>query len=119
MLSIHLEQNIFFTIAEGNLTNEDYDRLFPLLEERIRSYGTIRWYFEIREFEIWSLSDLWKDLISDIRNRESFERIAVVGDLKWEKQLILLTKPFTDARVKYFDSSESDEAKNWIRKIEL
>lgn len=118
MLSIHLDQNVVFTIAEEKLTNEDYDRLIPLLEEKIDSFGKIRWYFEMREFEGWSLSALWRDIKFDIRNKENLERIAMVGDEEWEKQLTQLMKPFTGATIEYFDSSESEAAKNWIRKIE-
>ncbi|NJW52512.1 SpoIIAA family protein [Salinimicrobium oceani] len=119
MLSIHLEQNIIFTIAEDKLTDEDYDRLIPLLEEKIRAFGKIRWYFEMRAFEGWSLSAMWRDLKFDFSNNEHLERIAMVGNMEWEKQLTKLMKPFTGAEIQFFDSSERDEAKNWIRKIDI
>lgn len=119
MLSIHLEHNLIYTVAEGKLTDEDYDRLIPLLEEKIRTYGKIRWYFEMQEFEGWSLSAMWRDLKFDFRNKENLERIAMVGDKAWEKQLTQLMKPFTGATIKYFDISEKDEAKNWIQKMEI
>ncbi|WP_324721054.1 STAS/SEC14 domain-containing protein [Salinimicrobium sp. HB62] len=117
MISIHLEHNIVYTVAEGKLSDEDYDRLIPLLEEKIKSFGIIRWYFEMQEFEGWSLSAAWQDLKFDFRNNEKLERIAMVGDKKWEKELTLLMKPFTGASIKYFDLTQKDEAKNWIRKI--
>ncbi|WP_029037464.1 SpoIIAA family protein [Salinimicrobium xinjiangense] len=119
MLSIHLEHNFIYTIAEDKLTDEDYDRLIPLLEEKIRSFGKVRWYFEMKEFEGWSLSAMWRDLKFNFRNKENLERIAMVGNKEWEKQLTQLMKPFTGATLKYFDSSEHEEAKNWIKKIEL
>jgi hypothetical protein len=119
MLSIQLEHNIIYTMAEAKLTDEDYDRLIPLLEEKIRSFGKIRWYFEMKEFEGWSLSAMWRDLKFDFRNKENLERIAMVGNKEWEKQLTQLMKPFTGASIKYFDSSEHEEAKKWIKKIEL
>lgn len=119
MVSIQLEHNIIYTIAEEKLTNEDYDRLIPILEEKIRSYGTIRWYFEMREFEGWSLSALWQDLKFDFRNKNNMERIAMVGNKDWEKQITLLMKPFKGATVEYFETSDREEAKNWIQKIDL
>lgn len=118
MISIHVEHNIVFTIADDKLTNEDYNRLIPLLQEKIRSFGTIRWYFEMKEFEGWSLSAMWRDLKFDFKNTEKLERIAMVGDKKWEKELTQLMKPFTGAAIKYFDLTAKDEAKNWIKKIE-
>lgn len=119
MLSIHLEHNIIYTVASEKLSDEDYDRLIPLLEEKIRSFGKIRWYFEMREFEGWSLSAMWRDLKFDFRNKEHLERIAMVGNKEWEKQLTQLMKPFTGASIKYFSLEEHEEAKNWIKRVEL
>lgn len=119
MLSIQVERNIIYTIAEEKLTDEDYDRLIPLLEEKIRSYGKIRWYFEMQEFEGWSLSAMWRDLKFDFSNKENLERIAMVGDKSWEKQLTQLMKPFTGAEIKYFGTNDKEEARNWIIEIEL
>ena len=117
MISIHLKHNIIYTVAEGKLTKEDYDRLIPLLEEKIESFGIIRWYFEMQDFEGWSLSAMWQDIKFDFKNREKLERIAMVGNKKWEKELTQLMKPFTGASIQYFDLTQKDEAKNWIKKI--
>ena len=68
MISIQIEHNIVYTVAEGKLTNEDYERLIPLLQEKVRSFGTIRWYFEMKEFEGWSLSAMWRDIKFDFKN---------------------------------------------------
>ena len=119
MLSIQVDKNIVYTVAEEKLTDEDYDRLIPLLEEKVRSYGKIRWYFEMKEFEGWSLSAMWQDIKFDFSNKENLERIAMVGEENWEQQLTRLMRPFTGAAIKYFDRSEKEEAKNWIKKIEV
>ena len=118
MVSIQVEHNIIYTVAEEKLTKEDYDRIIPVLQEKIRSFGTIRWYFEMRHFEGWTLSAMWRDLKFDFKNLENLERIAMVGDKKWEKELTQLMKPFTGATIKYFELTQKDEAKNWIVKIE-
>lgn len=118
MLSINTQHNIIYTIAEEKLTDEDYDRLIPLLQEKVRSFGKIRWYFEMKQFEGWSLSAMWRDIKFDFKNLENLERIAMVGDKKWEKELTLLMKPFTGAQIKYFELTDKEEAKNWIKKVE-
>lgn len=106
-----------YTIAEGKLEDEDYDRIIPILQEKVRSFGKIRWYFEMRDFKGWTLSAMWKDLKIDFKNRDNLERIAMVGDRKWEKELTQLMKPFTDAQIKFFEAGEREEAKHWIREI--
>jgi hypothetical protein len=42
------------------------------------------------------------------------ERIAVVGDKKWESWMATLCKPFTMAKVRYFEASEIDAAWAWL-----
>ena len=117
MTSIQIEQNIIYTIAEGKLDDEDYERIIPLLQEKVRSFGKIRWYFEMRDFKGWTLSALWKDLKFDFENRENLERIAMVGDREWEKELTQLMKPFTDADIKFFETEEREDAKDWIKEL--
>lgn len=46
---------------------------------------------------------------------EVFERLALVGERKWEQRMAAFCKPFTSARVRYFDRSKVDEARAWLR----
>src|SRR6056297_828034 len=117
MISVHADQNIIYTVAEEKLTDEDYDRVIPVLQEKVRTFGKIRWYFEMRDFEGWTLSALWDDLKFDINYSEDMEMIAMVGDKKWEKGLTQLMKPFTGAEIKFFKTEDQEEAKIWISRI--
>jgi hypothetical protein len=117
MTSIQTDQNTVYTIAEGKLDDKDYNRIIPLLQDKVKTYGKIRWYFEMRDFKGWSFSAMWKDLNFDIENRNALERIAMVGDKNWEKELTILMRPFTDANVRFFETEERDKAKYWIREI--
>jgi hypothetical protein len=37
-----------------------------------------------------------------------------VGDKSWEKWMAVVCKPFTLAKVRYFDVAELDAAKAWL-----
>jgi hypothetical protein len=115
MLRIEEQENIVYTIAEEKLVDEDYERLTPVLEQKIKTYGLVRWYFEMRNFKGWTLSALWKDIKLDFKNRNKYEKVAMVGDKEWEKELTQLMKPFTDAEIKYFPLSKAEEARKWIQ----
>lgn len=117
MTSVHTNQNIIYTIAEENLNDEDHDRIIMLLQEKIRTLGKIRWYFELRDFKGWALSTLWNDLKLGLKYSKDLEMIAIVGDKKWEKRLIQLMKPFTNAEIKFFEDDDREEAKIWISRI--
>ena len=40
--------------------------------------------------------------------------IALVGDRKWERWMASFCKPFTRAKVRYFDKAEVDTAWKWL-----
>lgn len=117
MIRIEEEQNIVYSIAKEKLTDEDYERLIPLLQEKIRAFGKIRWYFEMEDFKGWTPGAMWKDLKFDFKNLENLEKIAMVGEQTWEKGLTDLMKPFTVAEIKFFEPEEKRDAKAWIKKV--
>ena len=42
------------------------------------------------------------------------ERIALVGDKVWEKWMAKICKPFTLAKLQYFDAKDIDAAWKWL-----
>lgn len=107
--------NVIATIAREKLTETDYNKLLPLLNNIIKQHKKIRWYFEMENFDGWKMKALWEDVKFDVRHLNDFSKIAMVGEKKWEKVMTDLMKPFTSAEVKYFDSSQKPEAMQWIK----
>jgi hypothetical protein len=42
------------------------------------------------------------------------ERLAVVGEKKWQEGMVTFCKPFTKATVQYFDHTDAAEARKWL-----
>ena len=99
----------------GKLTKEDYKSFVPKVEELIQKFGKIRVVFEMRDFHGWDTSALWEDIKFDIRHFSDIESLVMVGNQKWEKGMSIFCKPFTKARIKYFDLTEIYRAYEWIR----
>lgn len=116
MVQIEEKDNIIYTVAVEKLEDEDYEKIVPLIQEKVKKFKMVRWYFEMRDFEGWSPGAMWKDIKVDFKNRNNFEKIAMVGSKEWEQKLSNLMKPFTDADIRFFDISESEEARKWISK---
>ena len=57
---------------------------------------------------------MWEDIKFDVKHFKDIERLAMVGDKKWEAGMAAFCKPFTTAKVRYFDESEIDAARTWI-----
>jgi hypothetical protein len=107
--------NIIETVAEGKLNEQDYEKLIPFLENKIKEFGKISWYFEVNNFDGWTVKAMWKDAKFDIKHRNEFEKIAIVGNKKWHELMSDILKPFTDAEIKYYGSENKEAAKQWIK----
>jgi hypothetical protein len=42
------------------------------------------------------------------------EKVALVGDRAWEKWMAVICKPFTLAKLEYFDAADIDRAWKWL-----
>lgn len=97
----------------GKLDESDYESMLPILEERIARYGKISLYWEMRDFEGWTIDGLLSDAGFDTKHKDDFIRIAMVGEKKWHGWMTKMLKPFTSAEVRYFDIDETAAALGW------
>jgi len=107
--------NILDITVTGWLTKEDYEHFVPEVERIIREHRKARVLFEMHEFHGWTLSALWEDIKFDARHFGDIERLAFVGERKWEAGMASFCKPFTSASIRYFDRGQEDEARQWLR----
>jgi hypothetical protein len=98
----------------GKLHDEDYKTFVPLVDGAIASWGKVRLLAVFHDFQGWDMHALWDDIKFATTHCTKIERIALVGDKKWEKWMAAVCKPFTAAKVRYFDASETDAAKAWV-----
>jgi len=115
---IELEENSWENILtmrlSGKLTKEDYERLVPEIERMMMTHDKIRILVELDNFHGWTAAAAWEDTKFGMHHFSDIERIAIAGEAAWEKGIALLVKPFTKAKVKYFDASQMAAAKTWI-----
>jgi hypothetical protein len=98
----------------GKLTKEAYESFAPLVNEQIEEHGKVRILFEMHDFHGWTAGALWEDLKFDFKHWKDIERLAIVGESRWEAGMAVFCKPFTTAKIQYFDHAKLDEAKAWI-----
>ena len=100
----------------GKLTKEAYEAFIPDLESVIAEHGKIRLLVEMKDFQGWDLAAVWEDTKFGYQHFSDIERIAIVGETTWEKWMTSFCKPFTRAKIKYFDSSELEAGRAWVHK---
>ena len=98
----------------GKLHDEDYKTFVPLIDTAIAQQGKVRLLAQFHDFQGWDLHALWDDIKFATTHCTKIERIALVGEKKWEAWMAKVCKPFTLAKLRYFDVSEIDAAKAWL-----
>jgi SpoIIAA-like len=98
----------------GKLTKADYETFVPEVERLIKAHGKIRLLVELHDFHGWDAGALWEDIKFDVKHFHDIQRLAIVGETKWEAGMAAFCKPFTTATIKYFDKAKAAEAKAWV-----
>jgi hypothetical protein len=100
--------------VSGKLTKADYEHFVPEVERLIKQYGKLRIMLEMHDFHGWEAGALWEDIKFDLKHFNHIERLAMVGETKWEAMMSQFCKPFTTAKIRYFDQTKADEARSWL-----
>jgi hypothetical protein len=99
----------------GKLVHQDYEQFVPKFDRLVERHGKIRLLFEMSDFHGWELQAAWDDLKLGVKHFADIERIAMVGDKNWEKLMATFCRPFTKAKIRYFESDTIAEARDWLK----
>jgi len=99
----------------GKVSDNEYKAFAAGVETFIADQGKIRLLMIVDYPQDFDLKAAWDDLVFWIKHIRDIERLAIIGQKKWEKWLELLAKPFIHAEVKYYKTSNIEDAWNWIK----
>ncbi len=106
--------NILGFKMSGKLHDADYKVFVPAVEAAIKAHGKVRLLAQFHDFHGWDMHALWDDTKFATKHCGDVERIALVGEKTWEKWMAAVCKPFTMAKIRYFDAKEVDAAWEWL-----
>lgn len=113
-IDIRIEGKTMEVFATGKFEKRDYETFVPAAEKLIKEHEKIRVLFVMHDFHGWTASAAWEDFKFDLKHFNHIERLAIVGEAKWEKGMATFCRPFTTAKIKYFDRSQLNAARQWI-----
>ena len=96
------------------LHDEDYKKFVPLVDAAVSKAGKVRLLAQFENFHGWDIHALWDDIKFSTTHCTKIKRIALVGEKSWEKWMAAVCKPFTMAKIRYFDAGQLDEARKWL-----
>jgi hypothetical protein len=112
-LTMGSEQVLGFKMS-GKLHDEDYKHFVPTVDAAIGKHGKIRLLAQFHDFHGWDAHALWDDIKFSTTHCTKIDRIAMVGEKTWEKWMVAVCKPFTMAKIRYFDAADIEAAKKWL-----
>jgi hypothetical protein len=98
----------------GKLAAADYADFVPAFERLLRQHGKLRVLFDMTGFQGWDAGAVWEDIKFDMKHFADIERLAMVGEKKWQHGMAEFFKPFTNATMRYFDHADAAEARKWL-----
>jgi len=115
-IRIEEQDNATFLHAHvsGKLVKADYEDFVSAFERLARQHGRVRVLFQMSDFRGWDTGAAWEDFKFGIEHFADIERLAMVGETKWQQGMALFCKPFTRAAIRYFDRAAASEARAWL-----
>ena len=101
----------------GTVVKEDYKPLVTEFSHLAAKYGKVRVLLDMTRFHGWDASALWQEIKFDLKNLDKLERLAVIGEARWQHAIASIAKPFTEVR--YFHGSQILEAQAWLNGQEI
>lgn len=108
------EGKIVIVQVSGKLVKADYEQFVPQFEQALRQPGKVRLLFDMIDFHGGEAATVWQDLRLGLAHFADIERIAMVGETKWQHRMASFFKPFTRATVRYFDHIDVARAHEWL-----
>jgi hypothetical protein len=98
----------------GKLEKADYELLVPELERLVQKHGKLNLLFDMKDFHGWDAGAAWEDFKLGVKYFSDIKKIAMAGKNKWQHGMAIFSKPFTKAKVRYYDHTDIAEAQKWL-----
>ncbi len=109
------KKQLFIEIAMlGKLTHEDYQTFVPLIDSALKQTKglEVNLLVDMRSFRGWELLAGWDDLKFGVKHRNSFDKLALVGDKRWEEISVAMMQHLMRGECKFF--KKRAKALDWL-----
>lgn len=117
MIQIEQQNDVKLLVihASSELTKEDCQHFVPEFDRVVEDHGKMRVLFEIHDFHGWKPRSVWEDTKFDVRHFSDIERIALVGDKRWQRCMSKFCSSFTGPEIPCFDRLAEPAAETWLK----
>jgi len=106
--------NIIGFRVSGHVTKEDYTALTPEVQALVYREDTIGLLLDLEHFK-WEEANAWgADLKFGQTFRHKIDRLAIVGDKRWQHLITNLADPFYARESRFFHTADRAAAWDWL-----
>jgi hypothetical protein len=117
-MSANLEQHadrLLVLRVSGELKKTELDAVQSEFVQKFARTGTVKLLVLLKDFTGWERNEAWGDTDFFFSHRNDFEKIAVVGDPRWEAQVLAFAGAgLRKGPVKLFPETAESEARAWL-----
>lgn len=113
------DPNLLRVEMTGKLTQQDYETAVPEMDHFIETHRPARLLIEMHDFHGWTPGAAWDDFRFGLRHASDIERMAIVGDKRWERWVAALARPFVAGEVRAFEPAQLPDAEQWVLQSDL
>jgi hypothetical protein len=101
--------------AGKDITKEDFETLGTDMGALIEREGSVCLMLDLEEFH-WESPSVWgTDLKFGKAHHDKIDKMAVVGDKKWQHLMTNISAPFYTRDAKWFHTADRAAAWDWLR----
>ena len=119
-ISIAIKRNkkrVFIEIAMiGKLKHEDYQLFVPMIDKALKGAKGLEvdMLVDMRDFKGWEFLAAWDDFKFGVKHRNAFDKMAIIGNKKWEEASTAMMSHLMTGKSKFF--KEREKALSWLLK---
>ena len=99
-------RNLAYKVS-GDISETDYKILVPEVTATIAEFGSTNLLFDLTDFR-WEKIDAWKsDLSFGVEFHKKIDKMAIVGDKRYQKLIADVAAPFYSRQSKFFQDLQT------------
>lgn len=99
----------------GKLTEAEVKEVYREIEAAVEKHGKVRLLVEMGDLSTPELQAAWEDLKRTPQWIKDLEKMALVGDDRWQRWATSLTDLISQGEAEFFRPDELDKAWYWVR----
>ena len=105
--------------VQGMLKKADHDQMIQFAKKPIEREGKVCVLIILEAFEGWERHEDWGDVSFMSEQGRHIEKMAIVGDEKWQDDALAFTaKGFRATAIEFFTPSRLNEARTWLSSLQ-